>query len=99
MLLVEVEIANGLAGVGRFFSLLDRFLKLLLQEVSGVFLSFYGLSEDGFPAAVLLLHGLGGCLEIIEHFGLYSGSMRDDTFRRGIDFQHRAAAGAGNVES
>src|SRR6266496_5413243 len=36
--LIEVEIAERLAGVGRFLGFADRYLKLLLQHVGGIFL-------------------------------------------------------------
>jgi hypothetical protein len=97
--LVEIEIANGFAGVRRFFGLLDCFLKFLFQKISGMLLRFYRLTENGFAAAILLFHGLGRGLEIVEHLGLDGGGMRDDPFSRGIDLQHGAAARAGYIES
>src|SRR5580692_7144464 len=97
--LVEVKIANGFAGIGRFFSFPDRFLELLFQKISGVFLRFHRLTEDGLATAVLFFHGLGSCLEIVEHLGLDGGGMGDNPFSRWIDLQHRAAAGAGYIES
>jgi len=97
--LVEIEIANGFAGVRRFFSLLDCFLKFLFQKISGMLLRFYRLAENGFAPAILLFHGLGGRLEIVEHLGLDGRSMRDDPFGRGIDLQHCAAARTGYIES
>src|SRR5580700_2743966 len=90
--LVQIEIADGFAGVGRFLRLLDRFLKLLFQKISGVLLRLHRLAKDGFAAAVLFFHGLGSCLEIIEHLGLDSGRMRDDSFSRGIDLKNCTAA-------
>jgi len=98
MYLVQVEIANRLAGVWGFFGLLDRLLELLFQKISRMFLRFHRLPEDGFAAAVLLLHGLGSCLEVVKHPGLDRGSMGDDALGRRIDLQHRAAARARNVE-
>src|ERR1700680_2732197 len=83
MALVQIEIANGFAGVGRLFGLLDCLLKLFFQKISCVFLGFDGLAKDGFAAAVLFFHGLGSCLEVIEHLGLDGGSMGNDSFRRG----------------
>jgi hypothetical protein len=97
--LVEVEIANGFAGVWGFFGLLDRFLKFLFQKISGMLLRFYRLTEDGFAATVLLFHSLGRSFEIIEHLGLDRRGVGDDAFSRGIDFQHRAAARASYIES
>ena len=98
-LLVEIEIANGFAGVRRFFGLLDCFLKFLFQKISGMLLRFDRLTENGFASAILLFHSFGGGLEIVEHLGLDGGGMRNDPFSRGVDLQHCAAARAGYIES
>ena len=84
---VQVKVANRAAGVGRFFGLLDRFLEFLFQEITRMFLGFYRLAKDRFPAAILLFHRLGSLLKVIEHLGLDGGSMGNDSFRRGIDIQ------------
>jgi hypothetical protein len=97
--LVEIEIADGFAGVGRFLGLFDRLLEFLFQKISGVLLRFHRLTEDGLATAVLFFHGLGSRLEIVKHLGLDGGGMGDNPFSRWIDLQHRAAAGAGYIES
>src|ERR1039457_5558154 len=44
--LVQIEVANRLAGIGRFLGALKSFLKLLLQQVALVLLRFHGLTKD-----------------------------------------------------
>src|SRR5579872_274324 len=79
--LVEVEVADRLAGVWSFFGLLDRLLKLLLQKVGSMFLGFNRLPEDGFTPAVLLFHGLGGGLHVGERSRLDGGCVGDHCMR------------------
>ena len=96
--LIQIEIANGFAGVWGFFGFLNRFLKFLFQKIASMFLGFHRLAEDGFAAAILFLHGFRGGFEIVEGFRLNRRSMGDDASGYRIDFQHRAAAGAGYIE-
>jgi len=96
--LVQIKISNGFTGVWGFFGFLDRFLEFLFQEVSSVLLRLHRLAEDGFTAAVLLLHGSGSFFEIGEHFGFDCSGMSDDSLGRGIDLKHCAAARAGYIE-
>ena len=95
---VEIEVADGLAGIGRFFGFLDRFLKLLIQQFGSVFLVFYRLAKDGVATAILLSHGVGGRFHIIEHLGFDGGGMGNDGLAFRIHLEHRAAARAGHLE-
>jgi hypothetical protein len=95
---IEVEIAYGLAGIGRFLRLLDSFLELLFQEIGGMLLGFNRLPEDRVSAAILLFHGTSRGFYILEHFRFDSGSVSDDRLGRGIDFQNGVAAGTGDLE-
>src|SRR4029077_9838870 len=92
--LVEIEVAYGLAGIGRFFGFADRFLEFLFQQFGGVLLRFHRLLEDGIPPAVLLFHGPCRLFHVVEHFGLDCRGMRYDRLRAGINLQHGIAARA-----
>jgi len=96
---IKIEVADRLAGVGRFFGLLEGFPELLLQQFGGVFLRFDRLAKDGVAPAVLLLHGAGGLFHILERFWLDGSHVRDDGTGGGVDLQHRAAAGTGYIET
>jgi len=96
--LIKIEVSNWLAGVRRFFGLLHGFLKLLLEQIRSVSLSFDRLLEDRFAASVLLAHGLGRRLHVVKHFRLYRRGVSDDGARLHVDLQHRAAARAGYFE-
>jgi len=97
-LLVELEVADGLAGIRGFLRLLDCFLEFLFQEIRSMLLRFHRLAENGFAPAVLLFHGTGGLLDVTEHFGLYGRGVSDDSFRLRIDFEHGATARTSNLE-
>ena len=96
--LIEIEVADGLAGVGSLFGLANGFLKFLFQQVGGVFLSFEGLAKDGVAATVLLFHGPRGFLHIRKGLGLYRGGVRDHGLRRGIDLEDSVAARTGHFK-
>ena len=97
--LIQIEIANGFAGVRGLFGFLNRLLKFLFQKITSMFLGFHRLAEDGFAAAILFLHGFRGCFEIIERFGLNRRGVGDDALGCRINFQYSAAAGTGYIES
>src|SRR6516225_1895734 len=96
--LIEVEIANRLARVGRLFRLFHGFLEFLFEQLGGVLLILDRLSEDGIAAAVLFLHGPCSFLDVVEHLRLYGASMRDHRFRVGINLQNRIATRTGDFE-
>ena len=79
--LIKIEIADRFAGIGCLFGFLDRFLKLLFQQVGGVLLGFHRLAENRFPPAVLLFHRAGGFLYVPEHLGLDGGRVGDHGLR------------------
>ena len=56
--LVQIEIPNRPSRIRSFLGLLDRFLKLLLQQVGSMLLGLHRLAEDGIAAAVLLFASL-----------------------------------------
>jgi len=96
--LVEVEVADGLAGVGGFFGFAHGFLEFFLEQVGGVLLGLQGLTEDGVAAVVLFFHGAGRFFHVVEHFRLHRGGVSNDGFRFRIDLQNRITAGAGHFK-
>ena len=44
--LIEIEVSQGLARIGRFFGLLYRLLELFLQQVGSMFLILHRLPEN-----------------------------------------------------
>jgi FMN phosphatase YigB (HAD superfamily) len=97
--LIQIEIAYRLAGVGRFLGFAHGFLKLLFKQVRRVLLRLDRLPEDGIAPAVLLFHRPGSIVEIVEHLRLDWRNMRDYAFGFRIYLQHSAAAGASEVEA
>ena len=97
--LIEIEVAQRLAGIGRFFGFLNRLLELFLQEIGGVLLIFDGLPENGIAAAVLLFHGPGGFFNIVESLNSWRWGVRNHGLVGVVDLQDRIAARAGNLET
>src|SRR6266853_1755327 len=95
---VQVEIANGLTGIRRFFRLLDRFLKFLLPNIGGVLLGLDGLAEDRFTTVILLFHGASSFFDVLKHLGLNRRGMGDYRPRADINLQHGVTAGTGHFE-
>src|ERR1051326_4944444 len=95
---VEIEVADWLAGIRSFLRLFQGFLELLFQQVGGVLLGFHRLLKNGFSAAILLTHSFSCRLHIAEHFRLHGGGVCDHGARIRVDFENRAAAGAGHFE-
>src|SRR5256885_523470 len=98
-LLIQIKIANRPASVGRFFRLAQCLLELFLQKITSVFLRFNRLAEDGIAAAVLFLHSARGIIEVIKRFWFNRSYVRNDALSFGIDFEHRAAARASQIEA
>src|SRR5579871_3461515 len=96
--LVEIKVADGFARVRRFLRLLHGFLKLLLQQVSLVFLCLHRLPEHGFAAVVLLLHGARRFFYIVEGFRHLGRGVGDHSLGLRVHLQHRIAARASNFE-
>jgi hypothetical protein len=96
--LVQIEIADGPARVGRLFGFLYRLLKLFIQQFGSMFLRFHRLTENRFAPAVLFFHGPGGFFHVVEHSGLYRGGVGNNSGGCGIDLQQRAAARTGNFD-
>lgn len=96
---IEIEIANGFAGVGSFFGFFERFLKFLLEQFGGVFLRLDRLAEDRLAPAVLLFHGFRCIVHVGEHSGLHGSGVRDDGCGCRIHFQNRIAARAGDFDA
>src|SRR5262245_41923838 len=86
--LVEVNIAYA-RRVWRFLGALHGFLKLLFQQVGFVALRLNRLAEDRFLAAVLLFHGLGGFIQIVERFHSRWRRVGYDAMGGGRNLQHR----------
>lgn len=82
--LIEIEIADGFAGIGRLFRPFHCLLKLFFQEVRGISLILNRLPEDGIAAVVLFLHGPGGFLDVVKSLRLDGGSVGDDRVVLGI---------------
>src|ERR1035437_8165979 len=96
--LVQIEVANGLAGIGRFLGALESFLKLFLEQVALMLLRLHRLPENGFLTGVLVLHGARRRFQVLEGFGSSLGRMRNHSLGIAVDLQQRTAAGTWNFE-
>src|SRR5580698_4900824 len=97
--LIEIEIADRLSRIRRLFRLPQRFLKLLLEQIGGVLLRLNRLLKNRVAPAVLLAHGFGGGLHVVESFRFYGSSVRDDCACFVVNFEHGIAAGTSHFES
>ena len=97
-MLIEIKIADGLAGIGRFLGAFHRFLKLLLEQVGAILLRLDGLTKNRFLAAILLAHRAGGIFKVRESFRRCRGGMRDHRLRAWVHFQDGIAARAGDFK-
>src|SRR5262249_2998783 len=86
--LVEVNIAYA-RRVWRLFGALHGFLKLFFQQVGLVLLRFHRLPEQRLLAALLLLHGAGSFIKVVEGLHPRRRGVGDDGVRGGINLQHR----------
>ena len=57
------------------------------------------LAENGVATVVLFFHGASSFVKIVEHFWLDRGDMGNYRLAFGINFQYRAAAWAGQIET
>src|ERR1039458_5299699 len=96
--LVQIEVANGLAGIGGFLGALQSFLKLFLQQVALMLLRLHRLPENGFLTGVLVLHGARRRFQVLEGLGSSLGRMRNHRLGVTVDLQQRTAAGTWNFE-
>lgn len=96
--LVEVEIADRLAGIGRLFRPFYRLLEFFFHEFGGVSLILNRLPEDGIAAIILLFHSARGFFNVVESLGLDGCGVGNDSSTLRIHFQHCVAAWAGDIE-
>src|SRR5262249_14421659 len=95
--LVEVNIAYA-RRVWRLFGALHGFLKLFFQQVGLVLLRFHRLPEQRLLAALLLLHGAGSFIKVVEGLHPRRRGVGDDGVRGGINLQHRPTARTAYLE-
>ena len=95
---IQVEITNRPAGIWRLFGLPQRLLEFLLQKIAGMFLGFDRLAKYGIAPTVLLFHGAGSIVKIVEHLGLDRSDVRDNSLAFGVNSKDGTATRAGQIE-
>src|ERR1700722_6598592 len=96
-LLVEVEVAQGLAG-GRVLCLAQRLSEPFFEQVFFVFLRLNRLTEQRFFAFFVVAHGLRRGFKIFKQARARVRRMADDDAGLGINPDHRPTVGTGNFE-
>lgn len=97
--LVEVEVAEGFAGVRGLFGFAEGFFEFFAEDVVAIFLGFDGLGKDGVAAGILFAHTLGGGGEVVEGALAGRGGVADDGLGDRVDAEDGTAVGAAYLES